>query len=248
MDTQRLSRCADRFVVHRCECRGRAADVHHALDRWRGRLEQLESLAEQVERKVGHACHIRAGARETVDEPELDRVGGPDHDDRDRLRHFHGGTHGGTPGRHDDEVDIQGDQLGGERRRAVHLSFRVSLFEEKVVSLDIAAFAQQLLEGLVRRGVFGVVRRPHADHANAPHFPGALTPRARRRTEQHACCDADEHASIDHRITSSARSSSACGIVMPSALAVFRLITSSNLDACSTGRSRGWAPRKILST
>jgi hypothetical protein len=34
----------------------------------------------------------------------------------------------------------------------------------------------------------------------------------------------------------------------PSALAVLRLIISSNLIGCSTGMSPGFAPRKILST
>jgi hypothetical protein len=37
-------------------------------------------------------------------------------------------------------------------------------------------------------------------------------------------------------------------MVKPSALAVFRLITSSNFVGCSTGRSAGLAPFKILST
>ena len=55
-----------------------------------------------------------------------------------------------------------------------------------------------------------------------------------------------ECASIHYWITSSARSSSNCGIVMPSAFAVFRLITSSNLVGCSTGRSAGLAPFNIL--
>ena len=49
-------------------------------------------------------------------------------------------------------------------------------------------------------------------------------------------------------ITSSARSSSDCGIVRPSALAVLRLITSSNLVGCSMGKSPGFAPLRILST
>jgi hypothetical protein len=35
--------------------------------------------------------------------------------------------------------------------------------------------------------------------------------------------------------------------VRPSALAVLRLMTSSNLEACSTGRSPGLVPRRILS-
>src|SRR5262245_4824145 len=51
-----------------------------------------------------------------------------------------------------------------------------------------------------------------------------------------------------HSITSSARTIIEGGIVMPSVLAVLRLITSSNLVGCSTGRSAGLAPFAIRST
>ena len=51
-----------------------------------------------------------------------------------------------------------------------------------------------------------------------------------------------------YSITSSARVSSVGGTMMPSAFAVFKLITSSYLVGCSTGRSAGFAPLKILST
>src|SRR5262249_2639399 len=50
-----------------------------------------------------------------------------------------------------------------------------------------------------------------------------------------------------HSITSSARNRNDSGIVRPSALAVVRLITRSNLVGCSTGMSAGLAPRRILS-
>jgi len=53
---------------------------------------------------------------------------------------------------------------------------------------------------------------------------------------------------ICYRMTSSARSSSDCGIAMSSAWAVLRLTTSSSLVGCSTGRSPGLAPLRILST
>src|SRR5262249_48243211 len=46
----------------------------------------------------------------------------------------------------------------------------------------------------------------------------------------------------NHSITSSAVASSVWGIVRPSAFAVLRLITSSNLVGCSIGRSAGLAP------
>src|SRR5262249_53492544 len=51
-----------------------------------------------------------------------------------------------------------------------------------------------------------------------------------------------------HSITSSARASSVGGMVRPSALAVLRLMTNSSLVDCSTGKSAGLAPLKILST
>jgi hypothetical protein len=47
-------------------------------------------------------------------------------------------------------------------------------------------------------------------------------------------------------MTLSARASTFGGIVRPICLAVIRLFTSSNLVGCSTGRSPGLAPFKIL--
>src|SRR5215470_13672083 len=46
----------------------------------------------------------------------------------------------------------------------------------------------------------------------------------------------------------SARRSTDCGIVSPRVLAVLRLMTSSNLVGCSTGRSAGLAPLRMRST
>src|SRR5688572_3960548 len=51
-----------------------------------------------------------------------------------------------------------------------------------------------------------------------------------------------------YRITLSALASTFGGIVRPICLAVLRLITSSNFVGCSTGRSAGLAPLRILST
>src|SRR3989304_781079 len=55
-------------------------------------------------------------------------------------------------------------------------------------------------------------------------------------------------AALAHRITSSARMRTDWGMVRPRALAVLRFTTSSNLVGCSTGRSPGLAPLRILST
>ncbi len=53
---------------------------------------------------------------------------------------------------------------------------------------------------------------------------------------------------VPHGITSSARRRNDDGMVRPRALAVLRLITSSNFVGCSIGRSTGLAPLGILST
>src|SRR5215216_6573109 len=51
-----------------------------------------------------------------------------------------------------------------------------------------------------------------------------------------------------HSTTSSARNRNESGMVRPIALAAFRFTAISNLVGCSTGRSPGFAPLKILST
>src|SRR3954452_12067093 len=76
------------------------------------------------------------------------------------------------------------------------------------------------------------------ERCDPPPRRSCLVDRTRRRTGS---------ASF-HSITSSARARSDCGTVMPSLLAVFRLMTSSNLVGCSTGRSAGLAPFRIFPT
>src|SRR6266446_3120689 len=56
----------------------------------------------------------------------------------------------------------------------------------------------------------------------------------------------EDDARALHSITSSARESRSSEILTPSALAVLRLITSSNLVDCNTGSSAGLAPLRIF--
>ena len=72
-----------------------------------------------------------------------------------------------------------------------------------------------------------------------------LCPRAPgKRPRRRAAEQCDELAPSHHSITSSARASSVGGTSMPSALAVLRLMISSNFVGCMTGRSAGLAPLK----
>src|SRR5262249_54031202 len=82
--------------------------------------------------------------------------------------------------------------------------------------------------------------------ADAISPPGFL--RARRERPRSRAAEERDELAPSHSITSSATSSRSRGISRLSDLAVLRLMTSSYLVGCSTGRSAGFAPCKILPT
>src|SRR5438445_3773427 len=87
----------------------------------------------------------------------------------------------------------------------------------------------------VRKGPQGTVIRGHRAPGEADSCPEELAALV-------------EHELFDDLVRPSARPSTDGGIVRPSALAVFKLMTNSNRVGCSTGRSAGFAPLRILST
>src|SRR5262249_20785433 len=107
-----------------------------------------------------------------------------------------------------------------------------------------ACFLQALAEG--SHEVRGVSERGVTQETNNRHR--RLLPAHGERPSSHRAAEQrDEFASL-HSITSSARASNVGGISRPRAFAVVRLMTRSNLVGCSTGRSPGFAPRRIMST
>jgi hypothetical protein len=105
--------------------------------------------------------------------------------------------------------------------------------------------------------VVALVRHADDDPADAgprvepgPERPEGAVIRGAREGGEAECGSQKLAPLVEHgySITWSARSRSDCGIVSPSAFAVLRLITSSNFVACSTGRSAGLAPLRILSS
>src|SRR5262245_13139014 len=92
-----------------------------------------------------------------------------------------------------------------------------------------------------------IVRDYGQEHADAPHPLALLRPRSERPRRHGAAKQCDELSAV-HSITSSARASSVGGTSRPSALAVFRLIASSNLVGNCTGKSAGFAPFRMRST
>src|SRR5206468_2523715 len=112
-----------------------------------------------------------------------------------------------------------------------------------VLTFDVAQLAQPLPECFVEE------RRHVAQKPDPGGLPGRLLGRGgERRKERPKREPTLERAPGHHWITSSARPSTDGGIVRPSAFAVLRLMTSSNFVGCSTGRSAGLVPLRILST
>src|SRR5215469_16547349 len=74
-----------------------------------------------------------------------------------------------------------------------------------------------------------------------------LRPRRERPRRRHAAEQCDELATF-HSITSSTMARSLSGIVRPSALAVLRLMASSDAIGCWTGRLAGFSPLRMRST
>ena len=81
-----------------------------------------------------------------------------------------------------------------------------------------------------------------------------FTPKSGHWWSEFGCplCAKSRHSALRkerrYSITLSALTMTDSGTVRPSAFAVLRLMTSSNLVGCSTGRSAGLAPLMILST
>src|SRR5262249_5295206 len=116
---------------------------------------------------------------------------------------------------------------------------------------DVTAVCpSQLLQPLQQRPharlCLGIVLRQVHQHPNAPDAVRLLRARRERPCDR-AAEEGDERAAF-HSITSSVRASSEMGGSSPRALAVLRLMTSSNLVACWTGRSPGFSPLRMRST
>jgi hypothetical protein len=119
-------------------------------------------------------------------------------------------------------------QLSGKQSACRHMD--VTLFPDQCPCLLWVSFDRVRL--LVRCPIF-----PDNDQ-KADIAGGPLSANSCREQMQHG---------RRYSITSSAVNSNLGGMVRPSALAVLTLMISSNLVGCSTGRSAGFAPLKILS-
>src|SRR5215831_10475189 len=138
------------------------------------------------------------------------------------------------------------NQFTRQWRQLIKLILGPAVFDCDILAFTKAAVLKPLTKCAEQMGVRGgrcTVKKSDHRHRRLLRMRRER-PRGRRTAEQR-----DELAPVGHSITSSASATNLSGIRRPSALAVLRLITNSNLVGCCTGRSAGLAPvMRILST
>src|SRR6516165_2783858 len=206
-------------------------------------MQQVEPLCRQLTAEKVDPCQVATRPGEAGDKTKPDRVFGGNEGDRDgRGCRLDSGRRGGRA--RGDYSDLSANQFGRQLRQSIVLVLGETVDDCYVLALHIADLFEAQAE--CAQTVRHHVRRSGVEQPDYRHCR-LLRARRERPRGRRAAEDRDELAPPHHSITSSARASSVGGISRPSALAVFRLITSSNLAGCWTGRSAGFAPLRILS-
>src|SRR5262249_222951 len=160
------------------------------------------------------------------------RVADTDHHDGNRRRRLLGRNTGRRP-IGGDHVHRTADELGRRAGKSLRHPIGVTVVEYDVVTFEVAEVAQPLAESIPHQRIIG--------GGEAGKRGGVWGGGCGRATEGRATKHGKK-VPPPHSMTSSARASSEDGTVRPSVLAVLRLISSSNLVGCSTGRSPGFVP------
>ena len=145
---------------------------------------------------------------------------------------------------HNQHLHLELLQLARETRKLGRVAIRIALFDDQVLALDVTEFLQTLAQGCN----VGRLWRCPAQITDARDLDLL---RLAKSTAHRASRLVTTRTNVRRSIIESPHPRAAAAIggsVMPSAFAVLRLITNSNLVGCSTGRSPGLVPFKILST
>ena len=172
------------------------------------------------------------------------RIASHDHDDGDCRRCSFGRLGSRRPVGYNN-VDLEPDQLRRQRGKAIVPALRPPVLDDDILALHVAEVAKPLAERLQLAPVSGSRGgSQQTDPGNLCHPLRAQRqwPRERRATNKR------NELPPSHSITSLAWARSRGGTVSPKALAVFKLITNSNLVGCSTAKSAVLVPLRILST
>src|SRR5262249_4869553 len=139
----------------------------------------------------------------------------------------------------DDNIGVEPGEFGGELRGALRASFRPTILDRDGASLDPAEFTQSRCKS---SGPWPPGRGVGAYDPDHGQLARLLRARRKRPSRRRAAEQRYERAPPHHSITSSASDSTLSENLTPSAFAVLRLITNSNLLDCMTAKSAGVAP------
>src|SRR5262245_26494113 len=225
---------------------GSIAQNPSACDVRRDFLEQFNPLRCQIVLERKEAGGIAARPRHACDIAVSDRIRGVNKYDRDRARGLQNrGQRRSARG--EDNVRRNGRKLRCVPLKKVWLARGPSIVDLHIPPVDPTQRLQSFSKRLGARNRDWVVSSQVHQRADTSHALALLRPRRDRPCRSRAAEQRDELAP-DHSITSSARASIVGGTSWPSAFAVLRLMTSSNLVGACTGRSAGFAPRRMRST
>src|SRR5437899_1673927 len=204
-------------------------------------FKEFDPFPYQLGAKRSHPRYVTAGVRETGDDEK--RCAHRRHNHWNRSGCVFSRLNGRCPPRYD-QIDLETSKLGSHVRKSLGVTFRRPVFDDQVLSFDVAEFPQPVAQRVEIGGV--LCRRYRFQNPDSIDLPPLLRVRYERPCGR-ATEKRDKLPPL-HSITSSARASSVVGTVRPSALAVLRLITSSYFVGACTGRSAGFSPLRIRST
>src|SRR5215813_6365324 len=245
------------------------ADLHP--ERWRRGLDRAElgrpgcigwilkerrsfyarcDLLEQPQPFRGNAVFIQhktssvaARPSEAIDQTGADWFGDLHEHDRHSARRLEQRPSGRSASSQDD-VGRECNQFRRVSANALGVARAPADVDANVATVGPAQLRQRLRERQDAPLRYRIVHRETHEHTDPPHPLRLLRARRERPRGRRAAQQGDERASF-HSITSSARPDSGSGTVMPSALAVLRLMISSTLVTCWTGRSAGFSPLRM---
>ncbi len=190
--------------------------------------QYLNPLATHLRFEMSEPGNVAARSRQTLDKAASNRVG--HHDEND-------GRIGGKGLQlRQCRVAVTEDDVGRERQQRLRIFTHESQIAAGPAYVDACRRALRPTQALepVKHGPKPALIGRGLDRAHQHRDPtrtGGLL-RARRERPRRRAADERDELAAPHSITSSALASSVAGTSRPSALAVLRLITSSNLVGC----------------
>src|SRR5262249_7191516 len=204
---------------------------------WHKLTQEPQLLWPKITKQEAHARGIATRAREGGGKPKLDRV----IRDHEHNRNCRGRGLCGECRRRvqrGDHGNLSARELGSQPGQALVLIIGVAIVGHHRAAFEGALLGQTLSENPDER-----LRQP-ARGKKGHHWTGGRLRARCKRPRGRSTKERDELAP-PHSITSSARASRVGGTSMPRALAVCRLMTSSNLVARWTGNSPGFSPLRM---